>query len=49
MRDFLRSPTKNIHIPFLTLVTNLVEADGIRGSSREKRVLPSLRPITNKT
>ena len=31
MRDFLRSPTKNRHIPFPTLVTNLVEAAGIRG------------------
>ena len=49
MRDFLRSPTKNRHIPFLTLVTNLVEAAGIRGSGREKRVRPRLGPITNKT
>ena len=30
MRDFLRSPTENRHIPFPTLVTNLVEAVGIR-------------------
>ena len=37
MRDFLRSPTKNRHIPFRTLVTNLVEAAGIRGSSCEKK------------
>ena len=49
MRDFLRSPTKNMHIPFPTLVTNLVEAAGIRGSVREKKVLPRLGPITNKT
>ena len=49
MRDFLRSPTENRHIPFPTLVTNLVEAAGIRGSGREKRVLPMLGPITNKT
>ena len=49
MRDFLRSPTENWHIPFLTLVTNLVEAAGIRGSGREKRVLPRLGPITNQT
>ena len=49
MRDFLRSPTENRHIPFPTLVTNLVEAAWIRGSSREKRVLPRLGPITNKT
>ena len=26
MRNYLRSPTENRHIPFLTLVTNLVEA-----------------------
>ena len=48
MRDFLRSPTENRHIPFPTLVTNLVEATKIRGSDREKRVLPRLGPITNK-
>ena len=49
MRDFLRSPTKNRHIPFLTLVTILVEAVGIRGLGREKRVFPRLGPITNQT
>ena len=49
MRDFLRSPTENRHIPFSTLVTNLVEVAGIRGSNREKRVLPKLGPITSKT
>ena len=49
MRDFLRSPTENRHIPFLTLVTNLVEAAGIRGLVKEKRVLPKLGPITNQT
>ena len=49
MMNFLRSPTKNRHILFLTLVTNLVEAAGIRGSGREKRVLPRLGPITNQT
>ena len=48
MRDFMRSPTENRHIPFLTLVINLVEAVGIRGSGREKRVIPRLGP-TNKT
>ena len=36
MRDFLRSPIENRHIPFPTLVTNLVEASGIRGLVREK-------------
>ena len=49
MRDFLRSTTENRHIPFLTLVTNLVEAAGIRGLSRERRVLHRLRPITSIT
>ena len=49
MRDFLRSPTKNRHIPFPTLVTNLMEAAGIRGLVREKRILPKLGPITNQT
>ena len=49
MRDFLRSPTENRHIPFPTLVTNLVEAFGIGGSGREKRDCPRLGPITNKT
>ena len=49
MRDFLRSPTENRHIPFPTLVTNMVEAVGIRGLVREKRILPKLGPITNQT
>ena len=49
MRDFLRSPTENRHLPFPTLVTNLVEVVGIRGFGREKRVCPRLGPITNKT
>ena len=49
MRDFLRSPTENRHIPFPTILTNRVDAVGIRGSSREKRVLPRLGPITNQT
>ena len=49
MRDFLRSPTENGHIPFPTLVPNLVEAARIRGLVREKRILPKLGPITNQT
>ena len=49
MRDFLRSTTENRHIPFSTLVTNLVEAAGIRGLSSKKRVLPRLGPITSIT
>ena len=49
MRDFLQSPTENRHIPFPTLVTNLVEAAGMRGVVIEKRILPKLGPITNQT
>ena len=47
MRDFLRSPTENRHIPFPTLITNMVESAGIRGLVREKRVLSRLGLITN--
>ena len=47
MRDFLRSKTENRHILFPTLVTNLVEAAGIRGLSIEKRALPRLGPFTS--
>ena len=49
MRDFSQSLTENRHIPFPTLVTNLVEAAGIRGLVREKRILPKPGPITNQT
>ena len=49
MRDFLRSPTEDRHIPFPTLVTNPVEAAGIRGLVSEKRIIPKLGPITNQT
>ena len=49
MRDFLQSPTENRHIPFPTLVTNLVEVAGIRGLVQEKQNLPKLGPITNQT
>ena len=49
MRDFLQSPTENRHIPFPTLVTNLVEAAGMRGVVRKKRILLKLGPITNQT
>ena len=34
MRDFLHSPIENRHIPFPTLVTNLMEAAGTRGVVR---------------
>ena len=49
MRDFLQSSIESRHIPFPSLVTNLVEATGMRGVVKEKRVLPKLGPITNQT
>ena len=49
MRDFLQSPTESRHIPFPSLVTNLVEAARMRGVVKEKRVLPKLGPITSQT
>ena len=49
MRDFLQSPTENRHIPFPTLVTNMMEVAGIRGLVRERLILPKLGPITNQT
>ena len=49
MRDFLQSLHESRHIPFPSLVTSLVEATGMRGVAREKRILPRLGPITNKT
>ena len=49
MRDFLQSSLESRHIPFPCLVTNLVEAVGMRGLAKEKRVLPKLGPITNQT
>ena len=48
-RDILRSTIKNRHIPFPTLLKNLVKATWIRGLSREKRVLPRLGPIISIT
>ena len=49
MRDFIKSMSEKSYIPFLTLVTKLVEAVGIKGPSREKMVPPSLGPITSIT
>ena len=49
MRDFLQSSTENRHIPFPTLLTNLVEATRMRGVVREKRILLKLGPITSQT
>ena len=47
MRDFLQSSHESRHIPFPSLVTSLMEAAGMRGVAKEKRVLPKLGPITN--
>ena len=49
MRNFLQFTHESRHIPFPSLVTSLVEAAGMRGVAKEKRVLPRLGPITNKT
>ena len=49
MRDFLKFSHESKHIPFPTLVTSIVEAVGMRGAVREKKVMPRLGPITNKT
>ena len=48
-RDFLQFSHESRHIPFPSLVTSLVEAAGMRGEAKEKRVLPRLGPITSKT
>ena len=48
IRDFLQSPTENRHIPFPSLVTNLMEAARMRGVVREKRILPKLGPLQAK-
>ena len=47
MREFLQSPTESKHVQFPSLVTNLVEAAGLRGVVKEKRILPKLGPITS--
>ena len=49
MRDFLQYSHESRHIPFPSLVTSIVEEAGVRGTVKEKRVLPRLGPITNKT
>ena len=48
MRDFLQSSTESRHIPFPSLVTNLVEATGMRGVVKEKRVIPKLGLLQTK-
>ena len=49
MRDFLQSSLESRQIPFPSFVTSLMEAAGMRGVAKEKRVLPKLGPITNQT
>ena len=49
MRDFLQSSTESRHIPFPSLMTNLVEATGMRRVVKKKRIHPKLGPITNQT
>ena len=49
MRDFLQYSHESRHIPFSSLVTSIVEEAGMRGTVKEKRVLPRMGPITNKT
>ena len=48
MRDFVKFSHESRHIPFPSLVTSIVEAAGMRGAVREKKLLPRLGPITNK-
>ena len=49
MRDFLQFSHESQLIPFPSLVTSIVEEAGMRGSVKEKKVLPRLGSITNKT
>ena len=49
MRVFLQFSHESRHIQFPSLVTSLVEAARMRGAAKEKRVLPRLESITNKT
>ena len=49
MRDFLQYSHESRHIPFHSLVTSIVEEAGMRGIVKEKKVLPRLGPVTNKT
>ena len=48
MRDFLQFSHESRHISFPSLVTSLVEAVGMQGVAKEKKVLPRLGPITKK-
>ena len=47
MRDFLQSLIESRHTPFPSLMTNLVEAAGMRGVVKENRIIPKMGPITS--
>ena len=49
MRGFLQYSRANRSIPFPSLVTSIVEEAGIRGTVKEKRVIPQQEQITTKT
>ena len=49
MRDFLQSPTESRHIPFPSLVINLVEAAGMMRVVKKKIIIPKLGPINSQT
>ena len=49
MREFLQYLRASRHIPFPSLVTSIVEEAGMRGTVKEKRVIPRQEQIKNKT
>ena len=49
MRDFIKSTSEKSYIPYLALVTKLVDVVGIKARSRKKMVAPRLGPITSIT
>ena len=49
MREFLQYSRSNRSIPFPSLVTRIVEEAGMRGTVKEKRVIPRQEQITTKT
>ena len=49
MRGFLQYSHANRSIPFPSLVTSIVEEAGMRGTVKEKRVIPRQEQITTKT
>ena len=49
MREFLQYSRSHQNIPFPSLVTSIVEEAGMRGTVKEKRVIPRQEQITAKT